>query len=231
MKNKTRQHSLGFMNRGGKRRGAGRKPKGERAGVPHAKRPALKARFPVSLTMRLRSGLPSLRDRATHEVLKVAFARASAKGLIRVIEYSVQSNHLHMVAESNDRRSLARGMIGLTVLIARGLNKLWRRAGNVFPDRYHSRILTTPREVRNALRYVLQNGRKHSVWRSTPPGRLLLGPFLRRLDPKGRRISPRLPRTRPDLAPLDRLAPPRPPRLQGMSEGLTHLTRPIARPR
>ena len=176
MKNKTRQHSLGFMNRGGKRRGAGRKPKGERAGVPHAKRPVLKARFPVSLTMRLRSGLPNLRNRAAHEVLKRAFARASAKGSVRVIEYSVQSNHLHMVAESDDRRSLTRGMIGLTVLIARGLNTLWQRAGNVFPDRYHSRILTTPREVRNALRYVLQNGRKHSAWRAHCPDVFSSGP-------------------------------------------------------
>jgi hypothetical protein len=42
-------------------------------------------------------------------------------------------------------------------------HKLWRRRGKVFADRYHDRILRTPREVRNALRYVLQNARKHAA--------------------------------------------------------------------
>jgi hypothetical protein len=33
----------------------------------------------------------------------------------------------------------------------------------VFADRYHSRALTTPRAVRNALCYVLANGKKHAA--------------------------------------------------------------------
>ena len=44
------------------------------------------------------------------------------------------------------------------IRIARVLNKLWRRRGRVFADRYHDRILKTPREVKNALVYVLANG-------------------------------------------------------------------------
>ena len=61
---------------------------------------------------------------------------------------------LHLVAESSDERALSRGMTGLAVRIARGLNRLWRRVGEVFPDRYHARILATPRAVRVALLYV-----------------------------------------------------------------------------
>ena len=76
---------------------------------------------------------------------------------------------LHFVAESRDERSLTRGMIGLTVRIARALNKLWRRVGSIFSDRFHARILRTPREVRNALVYVLQNARKHGAWRALFP--------------------------------------------------------------
>ena len=38
-----------------------------------------------------------------------------------------------------------------------------RRRGTVFADRYHDRILKSPREVRNALRYVLGNGKKHAA--------------------------------------------------------------------
>jgi hypothetical protein len=47
------------------------------------------------------------------------------------------------------------------VRIARGLNDLWKRTGSVFDDHDHARALVTPREVRNALVYVLHNARKH----------------------------------------------------------------------
>jgi hypothetical protein len=37
------------------------------------------------------------------------------------------------------------------------------RTGRVLADRYHLRLLPTPREVRNALRYVLLNARRHAA--------------------------------------------------------------------
>ena len=74
-------------------------------------------------------------------------------------------NHLHLVAEAQDREALSRGMQGLLVRVARRLNRLWGRKGRVFVDRYHDRILRSPREVRAALGYVLRNARKHgSQW-------------------------------------------------------------------
>src|SRR5262245_10428005 len=103
MKRRARQREFGFTNWGGKRRGAGRKPIGERARVSHAKRAKLAVRFPVLVTLRLRSGLRSLRANDTHELLKSALATAS-KESFRVVEYSVQSNHLHLLAESSDER-------------------------------------------------------------------------------------------------------------------------------
>jgi len=54
-------------------------------------------------------------------------------------------------------------MQGLLTRVALGLNKLWQRRGTVLADRYHSRALTTPRTVRNALCYVLANGKKHAA--------------------------------------------------------------------
>lgn len=47
--------------------------------------------------------------------------------------------------------------------IARALNRLWSRAGAVFADRFHCRALKSPREVRNALNYVLQNAAHHRI--------------------------------------------------------------------
>src|SRR5687767_15030791 len=81
------------MGWGGKRRGAGRKPAGERAGVPHVKRPRLVVRFPVLVTMRLRGGLESLRTNEAHALVSAAFAAGSPEEF-RVIEYSIQSNHV-----------------------------------------------------------------------------------------------------------------------------------------
>ena len=176
MKTKTRQREFGFTDWGGRRRGAGRKPKGERAGVSHAKRPRLCARHPVLVTMRLRAGLPSLRYREAHEFLRCAMAASSEREAFRVVEYSVQSNHVHMLVESEDERALSRGMNGLAVRVVRGLNRLWKRVGRVFADRYHARSLTTPRAVRTALVYVIQNARKHGAWIARRPDDYSSGP-------------------------------------------------------
>src|SRR5262249_23284883 len=81
----------------------------------------------------------------------------------RLVHFSIQSTHLHLIAEAEDRRELARGVKGLLVRSARALNRLWRRRGQVFADRYHEHVLRTPREVRAALAYVLLNARKHGL--------------------------------------------------------------------
>ena len=77
MKQRARQREFGFTNWGGKRRGAGRKPKGERAGVSHERRPELKERHPVLVTMRLVAGLPSLRCDTEHALVRAALAASS----------------------------------------------------------------------------------------------------------------------------------------------------------
>jgi REP element-mobilizing transposase RayT len=159
-----RARQLTIFRRGGKRPGAGRKPRGVRKMVSHHARPALAPRFPVLVTTRVRAGLPSLRRKEALEVATAAFAacieRADRHGM-RLVHFTVQSNHLHLIVEARSAQSLARGMQGLLVRIARGLNRLWHRTGPLFAGRYHARILRSPREVRNALVYVLNNARKH----------------------------------------------------------------------
>jgi hypothetical protein len=160
---------LPFGTHGGRRPGAGRKPKGDRAGVSHRPRVALKARFPVHVTVKLRRGLPPLRRRSVYAALRAAFASgrsgggSAASGAFRLCHYAVLNDHLHFLVEAEDRGSLSRGLQGLLVRIARSINRTLRRSGAVFVDRYHDRILKTPREVRNAIRYVLQNGKKHAA--------------------------------------------------------------------
>ena len=111
--------------------------------------------------MSLVAGLPSMRKQDAYELVRDCFARGKERPGFRLVHYSVQGNHLHLIVEASDRRALARGMQGLMVRIARRLNRLWDRGGTLFADRYHAHVLRTPREVRNALNYVLANARNH----------------------------------------------------------------------
>src|SRR5262252_2186264 len=153
--------------RGGRRKGAGRRPKGDTAGVSHREREALASRFPVHVTVKLRKGLRPLRRREEHRALRSALhagcAGVKGDGAFRLCHYAILNDHLHLVAEAHSREALSRGLQGLLVRIAKTLNKLWSHRGKVFADRYHDRILRTPREVRNAIRYVFQNARKHAA--------------------------------------------------------------------
>jgi REP element-mobilizing transposase RayT len=163
---RVRQHDLAFKSWGGARPGAGRKPRsreGGRSRVTHATRPALDAAHPVHATVRLREGLPSLRRVEARRAVARAFASSRERFGFRLIHFSLQSNHVHLIAEARDRRALSRGMQALLVRVARALNRLWGRRGAVFADRFHARPLRTPREVRCALLYVLQNARHHGL--------------------------------------------------------------------
>jgi REP element-mobilizing transposase RayT len=113
--------------------------------------------------MKLRAGLPTLRSRPAFAVLAAAFSAMREREHFRLVHYSVQSNHLHLICEARDRTTLSRGIQALAIRIAKRLNSLWQRAGKLFADRYHDRVLRTPREVRNALAYVLNNAAKHGV--------------------------------------------------------------------
>lgn len=129
--------------------------------------------------MRLRAGLPSLRRRSELDTLMRAFGAGRERRGFRLVHYSVQANHLHLLVEGRDRERLARGLQGLAVRIARALNRLWRRVGSVFAERYHDHVLRSPREVWAALRYVLCNARKHGGWVSrTRPDPCSSGPWF-----------------------------------------------------
>jgi REP element-mobilizing transposase RayT len=121
----------------------------------------LKARFPVHVTWRMRDEVWSLRSRRCFTALSRAFWGGSDRFGFRLVHYSVQGNHVHLLVEARDEKSLSRGMNGLGVRVARGLNRVMRRRGKVLAERYHGHILRTPTEVRRARAYLLQNARHH----------------------------------------------------------------------
>lgn len=155
------QATFGFVRWGGRRRGAGRKRRAVRARVSHKTRARVRASEPLHVTVRVRDGLPSLRTRAARWAFEGAMARAHERGRIRIVEYSLQANHVHLVVEAGGRYDASNGMQGLLISFAKRLNKTWDRSGGVFADRFHDVVLRTPNQVRNALRYVLNNHLRH----------------------------------------------------------------------
>jgi REP element-mobilizing transposase RayT len=81
----------------------------------------------------------------------------------RIVEFNVLANHLHLVTEAADKDALSRGIQGFAVRVARRMNSALKRTGTFFAHRYHARVLASPTQVRNALRYVLQNRKHHDA--------------------------------------------------------------------
>jgi REP element-mobilizing transposase RayT len=143
---------------GGARPGAGR-PKSDR--VSHHGRAGEARPTPYHFVWHTVEGVSSLRGRKLFREVQEAFRRCHEKEGFRVVLFSVQSNHVHAMAEGDDVQPLSRGMQGLGVSMAKRINRVSGRRGRVFDDRFFARALPTPREVANALDYVLRNDQIH----------------------------------------------------------------------
>ena len=159
------QLAFKFRSWGGKRRHAGRKAKGDRAGVRHGKRPNLSKHHPVHVTWRVRPEIWNLRGPKCFAAIARSFARGCDRRGFRLVHFSVQGNHMHLIVEAPDQVRLSRGLQGLAVRIARGVNRVMQRTGRVFADRYHEHVLRTAAEVANAVAYVLGNFTRHALRR------------------------------------------------------------------
>src|SRR5215468_5627711 len=160
---RRRQTAFRFRTHGGKRRGARRKPKGEKAGIPHTRRQAFRATQPVHVTVRMLPHVWNLRSRRSFRVIGRALGIAAYRFETRLCEFSIQGNHIHLVVEAAGSRALSQAMQGLGVRVARGLNGMMGRKGRVLADRYHAHVLRTPTQVKRAVHYVRNNFAKHTA--------------------------------------------------------------------
>jgi REP element-mobilizing transposase RayT len=151
---------------GGARDGAGRKKDATRNLMTHVRRPVITTETPVHVTLRVRPHVWNLRAKRAFRIVEKALTAAREWSSARIVHYSVQGNHVHLVAEASDRKVLARRIQGLEVRIARAMNRLMKRRGAVFADRYHARPLKTPLEVRRVIAYVLKNHAHHFAGRA-----------------------------------------------------------------
>ena len=147
---------------GGRRPGAGRK-RGNARRVPHASRPSFSRHHPSHVTLRVRPSVPSLRSVRLVRDLERSLREAKERTGFRLIAYSFQRDHVHLLVEAEDTRALARGMKSIGARIARAVRRVFGGQGPVLTERYHQRVVRSPREVRAALAYVILNARKHAA--------------------------------------------------------------------
>src|SRR5262245_13754405 len=133
----TQQTEFRF-GRGGARNGAGRPKIRKGTFVSHGPRPKHAKAHPVHVTLRVTSGLDALREYMLFETVEKAIHAGARKRAFRVIEYSVQRDHIHLIVEANDKVALSRGMQGFAIRIAKRVNARLRRKGAVFADHYHA---------------------------------------------------------------------------------------------
>ncbi len=144
----------------------------------HGQRERFHRPLPTHVTLRLRADVPSLRTVPIVREVERTFAIGCVRPGFRLVHYSLQGNHAHLVVEAQDQEALGRGMKAIGSRLARAVNRVAGRSGPVLAERYHHRLLATPKEVRNALRYVLLNARRHAI-RKKAAGRVMEA----RLDP------------------------------------------------
>lgn len=145
---------------GGKRKNAGRPNKTGR--VSHKKRGFIKRSEPMHVTWRLKEGHKlNLRANTVAAIFKKSALGAKEYGL-RILHYSILKNHLHLIVEADDNATLESGIKSFAIRFSLGVRALINIKGSLFNGRYHLHILKTPREVKNAIAYVLQNFAKHT---------------------------------------------------------------------
>jgi REP element-mobilizing transposase RayT len=104
----------------------------------------------------------NLRSRRSFRAVGPAIYAAADRFGVRIVQFSILGNHIHMLVEAPHHVALARAAKGLLVRIAKRLNHMMGRSGRVLGDRYHARLLRTPTEVRRAINYIRDNLDQHA---------------------------------------------------------------------
>lgn len=143
----------------------------------------LSGRHPILVTVRVAKEVGNLRKRQVYRAIRYALYAAANRDNFRVVHFSLQRTHLHLIVEASNKEALSRGMQGLLISAARHINSEIKmssgksRRGVVFPDRYHATVLKSPKQCRNAISYVLNNWRRHKEDQSELTSTWVVDPF------------------------------------------------------
>ncbi len=172
----ARQQAFRFRTHGGARPGAGRPAAGPRS-IHHDKRIRVVASQPIHVTCRVVANVGNLRRDHVLAALRVATVVVGRYESLRIVHASIQRTHLHLLVEAASGTALTRGISSFMISAARRINRAIRASGGRVFERYRARTLTTPREVRNCLAYVLNNWRHHGEDRTRTTARWLVDKY------------------------------------------------------
>jgi REP element-mobilizing transposase RayT len=165
------------------RKRAGRPAKND-PGIRHRSRMKINKPTSFHLTIKVRENKADIQSKKLLKALHHAIGRARLKNL-KVVHYTLEYNHVHLLVETNDHRILHAGMQALGISFSKAINKLKSYKGSVYKHRYHQRRIGSARELKNVLLYIFNNGRKHkrTTRRIDPFNSLLVEPRLNFLFP------------------------------------------------
>lgn len=145
-------------------KGAGR-PALHDKGIRHIRRERFNKPSAFHLTIKVREKKADIQNKRILKALHHAIKRARFQKM-RVIHYTLEYNHAHLVVEAESNKIMHKGMQAFGISIARAINKIKKVKGAVYKHRYHLRKLKTRREFKNAIQYVFGNGIKHKRTKS-----------------------------------------------------------------
>jgi REP element-mobilizing transposase RayT len=141
--------------------GAGR-PRIHDPGIAHRKRPILSKASSLHLTIKLKRIKAEMKNKAVLTLLKRAILNARKKGL-RIIHFTLEYDHVHLLVEAANNHVLGRGMQSFGVTLSKAINRLRNINGEVYKHRYHFRKINSSRELRIVMNYIFSNGVKHKT--------------------------------------------------------------------
>ena len=117
----------------------------------------------MHVTMRVCPSIPGLRTKEMMVELSACFVKCKDRLGMKLVSFSIMRNHLHLTVLAESREALSRGMQGMTIRLAKMINRFHGRKGPVFERRYYAIKMRRYEDVKYAMRYVLQNARRHGI--------------------------------------------------------------------
>ncbi len=165
MVRRSRQLELDVRAPGTRAPGAGRPrkrwPRGVKPPASHVKRESFAKGRALHVTLRTLPVARNLRRMDAYQAVRVGARVVLARSGFRLVHFSIQSNHIHLIVEAESQAELANGVRAFSISVAKSLNAKLGRRGPVFADRYHAKAIAKPTQMRNALQYVLTNWLHH----------------------------------------------------------------------
>ncbi|MDD4973652.1 MAG: transposase [Bacteriovorax sp.] len=128
----------------------------------HTSRPHLSKACSLHLTVKIKKIKAELKNKSVLSILKRAILNARKQGL-KVIHYSLEYDHVHLLIEADNNHILSKGMQSFGVTISKAINRMRKLKGGVYKHRYHFRKISSPRQLKNVLNYIFNNGIKHKT--------------------------------------------------------------------